>query len=165
MAGLAPVSEVASNPAMNVGAMIGRVVERLGRRPGAFDPSWSAPQAGAWGEEWAAWHYFHRRGAAILSRNWHGGGGELDLVVREKETLVFVEVKLRDPKNPDPLAAVRDSLRKRHFRSAAMAYLRRLPKPHPPYRFDVLLVTPNPMDPRRPQLDCLEDVLQKSSEG
>ena len=36
-----------------------------------------------------------RLGWTILNRNWSGGGGELDLVIRRGETLRFVEVKAR----------------------------------------------------------------------
>lgn len=127
-------------------------------RPGAWNPDWTAPKRGRWGESWARWHYFHHRGAAILEANWHGGGGEIDLIVREGSTLVFVEVKLRDARDPEPLAAVRAAPRKRRLREAAQVYLRQLPKPRPPHRFDVVLVTPRPDHPRAPQINCLVDV-------
>jgi Holliday junction resolvase-like predicted endonuclease len=69
-----------------------------------------------------------------------------------------VEVKLRDARDPEPLAAVRAAPRKRRLREAAQVYLRQLPKPRPPHRFDVVLVTPRPDHPRAPQIDCLVDV-------
>lgn len=50
---------------------------------------------GAAGEEAAA-RYLARQGFKLLHRNLHlGRAGELDLVARERETLVFVEVKSR----------------------------------------------------------------------
>jgi putative endonuclease len=128
------------------------------RPPAAPPPDATAPQIGAWGEEWAEWHYYHERGSAVLARNWRGGGGELDLVVREGEHLVFVEVKTRDPKDPEPLAAVREGKRRRHFRAAADAYTRQLPRPRPAVRFDVVLVTPDP-EGDAPQINVLTDVL------
>jgi len=39
-------------------------------------------------------------GWELLARNWRGGGGELDAVVRRHGELRFVEVKLRDPEDP-----------------------------------------------------------------
>jgi putative endonuclease len=141
-----------------------RLLELLHRRPGPLGVGWTAKQVGDWGEDWAAWHYFHDRGAAVLARNWRGGGGELDLVVREGWTLVFVEVKTRDPADPEPLAAVRDSRRRRRFRSAADAWVSRLRKPRPAIRFDVVLVTPDPANPATPQIDCLVDVLGEQEE-
>lgn len=138
-------------------------------RPGPYDAAWTRRQVGRWGESWAAWHYYRTRGGAILARNWRGGGGELDLIVREGEELVFVEVKTRDPSNPEPLAQVRDAKRQRHFRAAASAWRARLPRPRPPVRFDVLLVTPDPERPEQPQIDCLvaalSDVELEEPEG
>ncbi len=142
-----------------------RAAELLHPRPEPWSGGWTKKRTGDWGESWAAWHYFHRRRAAILARNWHGGGGELDLVVREEWELVFVEVKTRNASDPEPLAAVRDSKRRRHFRAAAEAYLRQLPRPRPTVRFDVLLVTPDPAKPREPQIDCLTNVLAAEEEA
>ncbi|QJF50038.1 YraN family protein [Roseobacter ponti] len=36
---------------------------------------------------------YEARGAAVAHKRWRGAGGEIDLVLREGETLVFVEVK------------------------------------------------------------------------
>lgn len=37
--------------------------------------------------------FYQHRGAIILGRRWRGPGGEIDLIVREGATTVFVEVK------------------------------------------------------------------------
>lgn len=49
---------------------------------------------GKWGESIAALH-LESRGFEILERNWRCSRGEIDLVARVGETLVFVEVKTR----------------------------------------------------------------------
>jgi putative endonuclease len=49
---------------------------------------------GQWGEKVAAIH-LESQGLAILERNWRCRGGEIDLVARDGETIVFVEVKTR----------------------------------------------------------------------
>ncbi|RAP41259.1 hypothetical protein BYZ73_11315 [Rhodovulum viride] len=36
---------------------------------------------------------YERRGMAIVARRWRGGGGEIDLIARDGDGLVFVEVK------------------------------------------------------------------------
>ncbi len=36
---------------------------------------------------------YQRRGFTILHRRWRGAGGEIDLIARDAEGLVFVEVK------------------------------------------------------------------------
>lgn len=51
-------------------------------------------ELGAWGEQ-AATRYLMRQGLEILAVNWHCPRGELDVVARDHEMLVFVEVKTR----------------------------------------------------------------------
>lgn len=36
-----------------------------------------------------------KRGYEIIGRNWRGRGGELDIIAKEKNELVFIEVKTR----------------------------------------------------------------------
>ena len=49
---------------------------------------------GRWGEHVAATH-LEAKGMLILERNWRCARGEIDLVAREDDALVFVEVKTR----------------------------------------------------------------------
>jgi putative endonuclease len=49
---------------------------------------------GAIGEE-SARRYFGEKGWPVLARNWRCPEGELDLIVQEGETIVFVEVRTR----------------------------------------------------------------------
>jgi putative endonuclease len=49
---------------------------------------------GDFGEQAAAAH-LTKRGYELLARKWRGQGGELDLVMRDDTTLVFVEVRTR----------------------------------------------------------------------
>jgi len=49
---------------------------------------------GQWGEKVAAL-YLEAQGLLILERNWRCRGGEIDLVARDGEAVVFVEVKTR----------------------------------------------------------------------
>ena len=41
----------------------------------------------------AAWKFLESKGCELIARNWRVKAGELDLVVLDGETLVFVEVK------------------------------------------------------------------------
>src|SRR6266567_1453168 len=69
---------------------------------------------GARGEKLAC-RFLRRSGYKILYRNFRGrGGGEIDIVCRDRDTLVFVEVKTR--KREDfgrPIAAVDTEKQKR----------------------------------------------------
>ena len=49
-------------------------------------------RSGLAAEEQVARHY-SRSGASILRRRWRGRGGEIDLILREGDVTVFVEVK------------------------------------------------------------------------
>ena len=53
-----------------------------------------AKPRGRWGERLVE-RYLQRQGAVILERNWRCEHGELDLVVRDGDALVIVEVKTR----------------------------------------------------------------------
>ncbi len=59
-------------------------------------PGWRRPASGTPGERAEAWaaRYLQRQGLEVEARNYRCRGGEIDLVVRDGETLVFVEVRL-----------------------------------------------------------------------
>ena len=76
----------------------------------------------------------------FLAANVRGGGGELDLVFRDDDCLVFVEVKARSGEDwTRPAAAVNSAKRAKVFR-AAQDYLSRLENPRVKYRFDIVEV-------------------------
>jgi putative endonuclease len=53
-----------------------------------------ARKRGIWGEALAAW-YLKQRGLHIIERNWRTRYGELDLIAKQGDLVIFVEVKLR----------------------------------------------------------------------
>lgn len=97
-------------------------------------------QRGAAGEKLAA-RYLQRHGYKVLYRNFRGrSGGEIDLVCRDRDTLVFVEVKTRSREDYGrPIEAVDRQKRKRISRGA-LAWLRMLDDPDILFRFDVVEV-------------------------
>lgn len=48
--------------------------------------------------EQAAAEYLQKQGLKLIERNYHCRGGEIDLVMRDGATLVFVEVRARSTK-------------------------------------------------------------------
>ncbi|MCF7521893.1 YraN family protein [Neisseria sp. ZJ106] len=50
---------------------------------------------GVAGEE-AAWAFLQQQGCKLVARNWHCPFGEIDLIVKNGNTIVFVEVKYRN---------------------------------------------------------------------
>jgi len=96
---------------------------------------------GASGERLAR-RYLRRLGYKILHRNFRGrSGGEIDIVCRERDTLVFVEVKTRSREDfGRPLEAVGRE-QQRRISLGALAWLRMLDNPDILFRFDVVEVT------------------------
>jgi putative endonuclease len=45
--------------------------------------------------ELACCRYLQQQGLKLLDRNYHGRRGELDLVMQERDTVVFIEVRYR----------------------------------------------------------------------
>lgn len=82
-------------------------------------------------------------GLLLLTRNYRTpgrGGGEIDLVMRERDgTVAFVEVRSRASAAYGGAGGSISSTKQRRIVFAARHYLMHLPSP-PPCRFDVVLV-------------------------
>ena len=87
--------------------------------------------------------YLQAQGLQLLERNYRTpgrGGGEIDLVMRERDgTLVFVEVRARASGAFGGAGGSISAAKQQRIVYAARHYLLRLPSP-PPCRFDVVLV-------------------------
>ena len=118
-----------------------------GRRKGA-EP-WDKDTIGAFGERLAA-HYLWAQGCKILYRNYRAAkGGEVDIVCRAAEILVFAEVKTRtSDRYGRPLDAV-DQDKERLIIQGAMDWLRLLDNRDIFFRFDVVeIVLPEDEPPK-----------------
>ncbi len=94
---------------------------------------------GARGEKAAA-RYLRRRGYKILLRNFRSGKAEVDLVARDKDWLVFVEVKTRETEQFGAPSEAVDRDKQRNLSKAALDYLRLLGNPRIHFRFDIVEV-------------------------
>jgi putative endonuclease len=93
--------------------------------------------SGAWGEDLAL-RYLTRQGYTLVERNFRKRRGEIDLIVRNGQTLVFVEVKLRRSTGfGDPLEAV-TARKQATIRSLAEQYLADNQPDFDTLRFDVV---------------------------
>jgi putative endonuclease len=125
----------------------------------ARKPATGAAAAGARGESAAAEFLKARRGFEVVTRNWRSPRDqrdEIDLVCRDGETLVFVEVKARAAGALVPGYDAVDARKKRAVRRAVHAYLSALKHPPRTFRFDVAEVTLSPRLP--PQVLHFENV-------
>ena len=95
---------------------------------------------GARGEKLAR-RFLRSHGYKILYRNFRAcGGGEIDIVCRDGDTLVFVEVKTRSDEDfGRPIEAV-DRQKQLRVSKGGLAWLRLLDNPDIVFRFDVVEV-------------------------
>jgi putative endonuclease len=94
-------------------------------------------QFGRWGEKAAAAYLTHQ-GYEILARNYHCRYGELDIVAREGNEIVFVEVKSRRSDSFGSPASAVDARKVLRLRRTARDFLYRYRRPGESYRFDVI---------------------------
>ncbi len=90
--------------------------------------------------ERAAKKYLTGHGLKFLTANFRSKRGEIDLVFREKDCLVFVEVKTRSSEEWSRPAAAVDRERRGRLSRAALDYLRLLKNPAVKFRFDIVEV-------------------------
>ena len=114
---------------------------------------------GAWGEALAA-EYLRKKQYKIIASGYRSRFGEIDLIVKNRKTLVFVEVKLR---KSDSYAKARDYVDKRKqdkLRLTASLYLSENPC-ELPARFDVIEVyAPEGTNTVHPEIFHVEDAFQ-----
>lgn len=99
-------------------------------------------QLGREGEELAA-RYLVEKGFEIIARNWTCSAGEADIIARDDDTLVFVEVKTRSNLNKGfPSDAVDERKRNKYERIAAY-FTARFDADSISIRFDVVSLLVN----------------------
>ena len=104
-------------------------------------------QFGSNSESLAAW-YLKKSGYKILEQNYRTPLGEIDIIAKEKKTIVFVEVKSRrSNRYGNPKWAV--TLRKqRKISMVALQYLKSTRQMDNRARFDVVTVISNQDEPQ-----------------
>lgn len=108
------------------------------RAPAFFKPRTAKQVEGQIGED-AALAYLQRQGLTLIERNFRCKGGEIDLLMRDGSTLVFIEVRKRADKHHGGAAASITSGKQKRLIIAAHIFLQRYPMP-PPCRFDVIAI-------------------------
>ena len=114
---------------------------------------------GSYGEDKAV-QYLRRQGYSIVERNFSCRFGEIDIIARKRNFIVFVEVKLR--KNSD-FAAAREFVtasKQRRIISTASLWLSMKNCELQP-RFDVIeIYAPDGVNSRRLEINHIEDAFQ-----
>lgn len=97
---------------------------------------------GQWGEELAV-GYLIKEGFEIIARNWKYKRAEVDIIAKEKDVLVFIEVKTRASTGfgrPEEMVGPR---KKQLLIDSAMAYMRSVGYDWE-IRFDILAILGEP---------------------
>lgn len=111
-------------------------------------------ELGKWGEDLAA-SYLEEQGYEILERDWKSGHHDLDIVARDENTLVIVEVKTRRNRLfGDPEEAI-DYKKRLSLQSAANHYVKSH-RTKAPVRIDVISIVGTIGN--TPEIDHIKDV-------
>jgi putative endonuclease len=126
-----------------------------------FSRSQSSPehlQLGVRGEKLAG-AFLRREGYKVLYRNFRGArGGEVDIVCRDGDTLVFVEVKTRTREDFGRPADAINAAKQKLIARGALAWLQLLDNPDILVRFDVVEVMIG--DDGEPRMEIIRDAFQ-----
>lgn len=90
--------------------------------------------------ERAAKKWLQRAGLKFLTANFRSTRGEIDLVFRDADCLVFVEVKTRSSEDWTRPAAAVDAYKRKLLSLTALDYLKMLKNPEVKFRFDIVEV-------------------------
>ena len=114
---------------------------------------------GSWGESLAA-EYLRKKRYEVVASRYHCRFGEIDLNMKNKKFLVFVEVKLRKSARFASAMEYVDRRKQERIRLTASMYLSQNETNLQP-RFDVIEVyAPYGMDTPKPEINHLEDAFQ-----
>lgn len=115
--------------------------------------------SGSWGEMLAA-EYLRKKRYKIEAAGYRSRFGEIDIIVRDKHFLVFVEVKLRKTGNFAQAMEYVDSHKRQRLKTTAAVYLAQNPTSLQP-RFDVIeIYAPEGTLTKKPEIRHMEDAFQ-----
>jgi len=106
--------------------------------------------------EAAACESLMREGMAILERNFRRPTGEIDVIAKDKRTIVFVEVKKRSSLRFGRPAEAVDRAKQLHILRTAMLYLMEKGLEDAPVRFDIVEVLPTGVRHLRAAFDATD---------
>jgi len=102
----------------------------------------SKKQVGDWGEKQAR-DWLVRQGFEVLHHNWRSGHKEIDIIGRQRDVLIFIEVKCRSTSIFAPPETAVNSKKWKNIGIAATDYMIKN-KYFGKFRFDILAVTITP---------------------
>jgi putative endonuclease len=120
-------------------------------------PTGNSKHTGQQAED-SACYYLKRQGLSLIERNYSCTRGEIDLIMKDNSTTVFVEVRFRRDTRFGSGAESVDYRKQKKLLSTAAHYLQKNPKAAKgACRFDVISLTVNNGEQ---QLDWIPDAFQ-----
>lgn len=114
-------------------------------------------KTGIWGEKVAA-HYLRKKHYRILAKRVQVDRDEIDLIAKQKETLVFVEVKTRGSEKFGRPASSINKRKQLALQRAAIRYLKKLHRPPKYIRIDCIEVI-GKRSIKNPEIRHLKNIL------
>lgn len=109
-------------------------------------PPPAAQQQGQTAETQAC-HHLQQQGLTLIERNYLCRLGEIDLIMKEGQSLIFVEVRYRSSNHFGGAAASVDPRKQSKLINTASHYLQQHPAlAQHPARFDVIAITPTTLE-------------------
>jgi putative endonuclease len=102
-------------------------------------PTADKDRLGRLGEKLAL-KYLRKQGYRRLACNYKVRGGEVDLIMRDRDTVVFVEVKTRRDESFTPSEQIINARKRHHLETAAKRYIAAHRLQDRPCRFDTVAV-------------------------
>jgi putative endonuclease len=102
--------------------------------------------------------FLENLGYSILETNYRTPYGEIDLITRQNEVIIFVEVKTRSSRTLGPPEISITKRKAEHMRCAAEFYIQQLPEIQIDWRIDVISVQVN-SDGTPPSIEHFENVI------
>ena len=111
-------------------------------------------QRGKWAEALAL-NYLTLKGYTIISQNHRSRLGEIDIIAKHKDTIIFVEVKARSSQRyGNPKWAITQQ-KQRRLSLLALDYLKRNRMGHIKARFDVVAI--RLLESRMPEIELIQN--------
>jgi putative endonuclease len=110
-------------------------------------------ELGKKGEE-KALRFLKKKGYRIIENNYVCKMGEMDIIAREKDTLVFVEVKTRTSTEFGPPQLAVNSSKQRQLSKVALNYLKEKKLEDVKARFDVVAIL---LEQKKEEIELIRD--------
>jgi len=114
------------------------------------------PGIGQQAEQWAN-NYLQQQGLELITKNYSCRRGEIDLIMQDKQTLVFVEVRYRKSSAFGSALESVDHKKQAKLIFTAQHYLQQQASSFMAYRFDVIAIT---HEKNQPSITWVQDAFQ-----